>query len=96
MGIGQGAARPARITLGSTPVSGVGEGVSRSRTFLKDRLGETPKPTPETGVLPNQTRSATARTRVREKVTQTRTAKAAPMQSMNTSCIVEVRDGTND
>jgi hypothetical protein len=37
--------------LGSTPVSGVGESVSLSRT-LKDCFGETPKPTPETGVLP--------------------------------------------
>jgi REP element-mobilizing transposase RayT len=37
---------------GSTPVPGVGESVSLSRTSEKDRFGETPKPTPETGVLP--------------------------------------------
>src|SRR5260370_9703365 len=31
-------------TLGSAPVSGAGEGVSLSRTFRKNRFGETPKP----------------------------------------------------
>jgi hypothetical protein len=37
--------------MGSTPVPGVGESVSLSRTLSKDSFGETPKPTPEMGVL---------------------------------------------
>src|SRR5262249_7861375 len=41
---------------GSTPVSGVGESVPLSRTFPRACFGEGPKPTPETGVLPNPRR----------------------------------------
>jgi len=41
----------AAFSPGSTPVSGVGDRISRSRT-LKDCSGETPKPTPGTDVLP--------------------------------------------
>jgi putative transposase len=43
------------IMKGSTPVSGVGESVSLSQDLTdKMRFGETPKPTPETGVLPGK------------------------------------------
>jgi hypothetical protein len=38
---------------GSTPVSGVGEGVSPSHSLISEvRFGKTPKPTDETSALP--------------------------------------------
>ena len=46
---------------GSTPVPGVGESAPLSQTSEKDCSGETPKPTPETGVLPGNGRARQSR-----------------------------------
>ena len=43
-----------RASPGSTPVSRLGESVSLSQASRKIRVGETPKPTPGTGVLPEE------------------------------------------